>query len=75
MNLYEEDSIYDKFFMDASPCGSYVLTGAYNKSAHIIDITGSHNFTLDAKFDMIRGKAGGKTRKYQTNKRLQALEG
>lgn len=38
VNLYEEDSIYDKFFMDLSPDNNYVITGAYNKSAHIIDL-------------------------------------
>lgn len=75
VNLYEEDSIYDKFFLDVSPCSSYIVTGAYNKSAHVIDITGTNNNTLEAKFEMVRGKPGGKTRKYGANKRLAALEG
>lgn len=70
VNLYEEDSIYDKFFLDVSPCSSYLLTGAYNKSAHVIDTSGANNNTLEAKFEMVRGKAGGKNRKYQANKRL-----
>lgn len=70
VNLYEEDSIYDKFFLDVSPDSQYVITGAYNKSAHIIDVTGSNNNTLEAKFEMTRGKAGGKSRKYGNNKRL-----
>ena len=75
MNLYEEDSIYDKFFLDVSPCNGYVVTGAYNKSGHVIDITGSNNNTLEAKFEMVRGKPGGKVRKYGANKRLAALDG
>jgi hypothetical protein len=58
-----------------SPCSSYIVTGAYNKSAHVIDITGTNNNTLEAKFEMVRGKAGGKNRKYGANKRLGALEG
>lgn len=51
VNLYEDDSIYDKFFMDVSPCGNYMLTGAYNKSAHIIDIYGNNNVTVTSNFD------------------------
>lgn len=30
-NLYEDESFYDKFFLDVSPCGKYLLTGAYNR--------------------------------------------
>lgn len=52
-----------------------MLTGAYNKSGHIIDLTGTNNNTLETKFEMVRGKAGGKNRKYGPNKRLSALEG
>ena len=40
VSLYEDDSIYDRFFMDISPNFQYVVTGAYNRSAHIIDIQG-----------------------------------
>lgn len=75
VNLYEEDSIYDKFFCDVSPCNGYIVTGGYNKSAHVIDTSLSHNNTIEAKFEMKRGKLGGKMRKYQTNKKLGALEG
>jgi serine/threonine-protein phosphatase 2A regulatory subunit B len=75
VNLYEEDSIYDKFFLDVSPCNNYLLTGAYNKSAHIVDISGTNNSTIETKFEMVRGKVAGKNRKYGANKRLAALEG
>jgi hypothetical protein len=75
INLYEEDSLYDKFFLDVSPCNGYVVTGGYNKSGHIIDLGLGHNNTLEAKFDMKRGKTGGKMRKYGANKKLAALEG
>jgi hypothetical protein len=64
VNLYEEDSIYDKFFLDVSPCNGYILTGSYNKSAHIMDLGLNHNTTLEAKFEMKRGKQAGKLRKY-----------
>ena len=64
VNLYEEDSIYDKFFMDMSPCSNQILTGAYNKSSHIVDLAGQNNITLQANFDVKRGKIVGKVRKY-----------
>jgi serine/threonine-protein phosphatase 2A regulatory subunit B len=73
-NLYEEDSIYDKFFMDMSPCGKYALTGNYNKNAHIIDIAGTNNVTFQANFDMKIGKVQAKTRKYNEKKKLSALD-
>lgn len=75
VNLYEEDSIYDKFFLDVSPCNNYILTGGYNKSAHVIDLGLSHNSTLEARFEMKRGKAGAKFRRYTQSKKLGPLEG
>jgi len=45
-SLYEEDSIYDKFFMDLSPDGKHCVTGNYNKNAHVVDIAGGYNVTL-----------------------------
>lgn len=64
VNLYEEDAIYDKFFMDLSPCNNYVLTGSYNKSGHILDIKGTHNVTVPTNFDVKKGKLVGITRRY-----------
>ena len=45
-NLYEEDSIYDKFFLDISPCNNFIMTGAYNKNGHIIDVNAGTNVTV-----------------------------
>ena len=50
--------------MDMSPCNNFLLTGAYNKSAHIVDLSGTSNITLQANFDVKRGKLVGKVRKY-----------
>lgn len=75
VNLYEDDSIYDRFFMDVSPCGGYILTGAYNKNAHVIDIYGNNNVTVTTSFDQKRGKTVGKARKYTSSKKLQAFDG
>ena len=73
-NLYEEDSIYDKFFCDVSPDNNYLLTGSYNRNGHVIDIAGTNNSTLQTNFDMKRGKTAGKVRKYSNNKKLAALD-
>lgn len=61
--------------MDVSPCNNYMLTGGYNKSGYVIDLGFGHNNTLDSKFEMKRGKPGGKLRKYAPNRKLPALEG
>jgi len=74
-NLYEDDSIYDRFFMDISPCSKYMLTGAYNKSGHIIDIDGNYNSTITCDFNARPGKTTGKNRKYTPHKKLAGLEG
>jgi len=69
-SLYEEDSIYDKFFMDLSPDGKHAVTGNYNKNAHIIDIAGTYNVTLQTQFDQQRGTINGRVRKYNNKKKL-----
>jgi len=52
-----------------SPCGRYLLTGAYNSSAHLIDMQGDgevpHNVTIDVKFMEKRGKTVGFQRPYK----------
>ncbi len=73
-NLYEEESIYDKFFLDISPCSNYMLTGGYNKSGHIIDTNMSTNVTFTTNFDMKPGKVVGKVRKYNDHKKLGPLD-
>jgi hypothetical protein len=75
VNLYEEDAIYDKFFLDVSPNNDYILTGGYSKSGHVIDIGFNSNNSIEAKFDLKRGKTAGKIRKYAPNKKLPPLEG
>jgi len=46
------------------------VTGAYNKSSHVIDISGTSNTTLQTSFDLKRGKAARAPRKYNPNKKL-----
>lgn len=70
LSLYEEDCIYDKFFLDISPDNGYIVTGAYNKSGHVLDISGTTNTAIPTNFDMKRGKNIGVTKKYTNNKKL-----
>lgn len=37
--------------MQSSPCGKYVLTGAYNSQFHLMDTEGTVNMTMTANFD------------------------
>lgn len=71
-DLYENESVFDKFEVNASPCGNYLLTGSYNSNAHIIDIEGTNNSTLEAVFGNKRGKPAAKTRQYN-GKKLPSL--
>lgn len=64
VSLYEDDSIYDRFFMDVSPNSQYIVTGAYNKAAHIVDVNGGNNVTIPVNFETKRGKVISKARKY-----------
>lgn len=74
-NLYEDDSIYDRFFLDVSPCSKFMLTGAYNKSGHVMDIEGSYNVSMPCEFDGRRNKMQGKLRKYTSHKKVPPLDG
>ena len=47
-----------------------MVTGSYNKSGHVIDISGTNNTALPTNFDMKRGKIMGTTKKYIANKKL-----
>lgn len=75
VNLYEDDQIYDKFFLDVSPHSNYIVTGGYNKCGHIIDMNAGSNVTLQANFDLKKGKVVGQARKYNQHKKLAPLEG
>ena len=45
--VYESESIFDKFDLQISPDSSMVLTGGYNSNAHLIDIKNqSFDFNL-----------------------------
>mmetsp|Transcript_48003 Transcript_48003/g.71138 ORF Transcript_48003/g.71138 Transcript_48003/m.71138 type:complete len:453 (-) Transcript_48003:246-1604(-) len=49
IELYENDSIFDKFEISLSPNGKQFVTGSYNGNFHIYDIDGTLNTTLKAQ--------------------------
>lgn len=73
-DLYEAESVFDKFKLQVSPDGSNVVTGAYNSNAHIINLEGKVNTTLDAVFGNKRGKVCSKIREYN-GKKISPLSG
>jgi serine/threonine-protein phosphatase 2A regulatory subunit B len=68
--VYESETIFDKFDLQISPDSNLILTGSYNSNAHIIDIQNQTNITLDVKFMDKRGKNVGCQRNYR-GKRVQ----
>ncbi len=68
--VYENESIFDKFDIQISPNGCFALTGSYNANAHVIDMVNHTNAAIDVKFMDKRGKNVGSSRHYR-GKRLQ----
>ena len=48
--LYENETIFDKFSINCSPCGNYFLTGSYNSKFHIYDIKGGKNMMYETNY-------------------------
>lgn len=57
--VYESETIFDKFDLQISPDSRLVLTGGYNSNFHVIDLESKSNTTVDAKFMDKRGKNVG----------------
>ena len=68
--VYESETIFDKFDLQVSPDSSLVLTGSYNSNVHVIDIQNQLNTTIDVRFLEKRGKGVGMVRPYK-GKRVQ----
>ncbi len=73
-DLYEAESVFDKFTIEFSPDGKHLITGAYNNNAHIVNVEEKHNSQLDAIFGNKRGKPCSKTRDYK-GKKLEPISG
>jgi serine/threonine-protein phosphatase 2A regulatory subunit B len=63
--VYESETIFDKFDMHISPDSSMVVTGSYNSNMHVIDMANNTNTTVDVKFMDKRGKNVGNLRPYK----------
>jgi serine/threonine-protein phosphatase 2A regulatory subunit B len=57
--VYESETIFDKFDMHISPNANLVLTGAYNSNLHVLDVKNNTNTAIDVKFMDKRGKNVG----------------
>ena len=68
--VYEQETIFDKFDLQLSPDSNLILTGAYNSNVHVIDVQRGTNCAIDVRFLEKRGKNVGQMRTYR-GKRLQ----
>lgn len=68
--LYEQDSLDDEFFLSLSPDSKHIVTGAYNKSAHVIDTNATTNQIVRCKFDASSGSNATRLKAYNKEKRL-----
>ena len=76
--VYESETIFDKFDMHLSPKSNLVVTGSYNSNVHVIDVEKNTNTTIDVKFMDKRGKNVGFVRPYKgkrVNGSLQSSTG
>ena len=69
--VYESESIFDKFDLQISPDSSMVLTGGYNSNVHLVDIKNQTNCSIDVKFMDKRGKNVGTYSPYKGKKVVQ----
>ena len=67
VNLYENESIFDKFFVDMSPDGKSILTGSYNNFAHIINQETMTNTHLSVSFKTPKNEPCGRIKNYNPN--------
>lgn len=66
-DLYENDSIFDKFECVASPDGKYFATGSYHNYLHIFDRTGKNDALVEAINPSLGRKANGSKSKPVTD--------
>lgn len=69
-SLYDHDSLEDQFFVDVSPDGKHVATGAYNRSGHVMDLHHTTNTAISCKFHQPNGTPVGQLKVYTSNKKL-----
>ena len=67
-DLYESESVFDKFKMKYSPDGQKLLTGSYNGNGFVLDQETGFNSMVEAAFGNKRGKACSIDRQYKGRK-------
>ena len=72
---YESEAIFDKFDMQVSSNGQFIVTGSYNGNAHVIDLQNQTNCCIDVKFMDKRGKNVGSNRLYRGRRLLPGDSG
>lgn len=53
--LHKNDALDDQFFMTVSQDGQQLVTGAYDKSAHVMDINAQTNRQVLCKHNQKKG--------------------
>jgi hypothetical protein len=69
----QEEALDDEFFTSLSPDGKHIVTGGYNKTAHIVDTNATMNTSLECNFVTESGLKVGQTKLYNKNKRIIGL--
>jgi hypothetical protein len=69
----QEEALDDEFFSALSPDGKHIVTGGYNKTAHIVDTNATMNTSLECNFVSESGLQAGQTKLYNKNKRILGL--
>ena len=64
-SMYKYDSIFDRFDVKTSSTGSFIMTGGYNDSFHLIETSSHKCITMKANADQIRYKSNEIVRTYQ----------
>jgi len=66
----KEDALDDEFFTSLSPDGKHLVTGGYNKTAHVVDTNATMNTGIECNFMTGSGVKAGQTKNYNKNKRI-----
>jgi len=68
--LHSSAALDDEFFMSVSQDGKHLVTGGYDKSAHVMDTNATTNQQVVCKHNTKRQSQAARLRVYNKNKRL-----
>lgn len=58
--LYRNDALDDEFFLATTKDGKHMVTGGYDKSAHVMDLQATTNNQIQCKHNQLMGTQAGK---------------